>query len=75
MEIVNMHEAETGLSLSVDKAAKWEPFVIAGTGKPVSYITAADGPDPARQKRTGFLVDRFKLPVDLDRPGEAGTAG
>lgn len=74
MEIVNMHEAKTRLSQLVDKAAKGEPFIIARAGKPVARVTAIDSPDPAQQKRTGFLAGQFEVPEDFDRMGEAVIA-
>jgi prevent-host-death family protein len=70
MESVNMHEAKTRLSQLVAQAEKGESFIIAKAGKPVVRVVAIDSPEPAQQKRLGFLAGQFTVPDDFDRMAE-----
>ena len=69
MRVVNIHEAKTQLSRLVDAAAKGEPFIIAKAGKPMVRVVAVDAPEPAQQRRIGFLRGRIAVPEDFDRMG------
>lgn len=71
MRVVNIHEAKTQLSRLVDAAAKGEPFIIAKAGKPMVRVVAVDAPEPAQQRRIGFLRGRIAVPEDFDRMGSA----
>lgn len=74
METVNIHEAKTHLSKLLDKAANGEPFVIAKAGRPIARVTGINAPEPAHEKRIGFLVGEVRVPDDFDRMGEAEIA-
>lgn len=74
MESVNMHEAKTRLSQLVARAQDGESFIIAKAGKPVARVTAIDSPEPAQQKRIGFLAGQLVIPDDFDRMGEEEIA-
>jgi prevent-host-death family protein len=70
MRQVNIHEAKTQLSKLVEQAANGEPFVIARAGKPLVKVVPMDAPQPAHQRRIGFLAGRFTIPEDFDRMGQ-----
>ena len=70
MEIINIHEAKTHLSRLVEKAAHGEPFVIAKAGKPMVKVIPLDVPEPAQQKRLGFLSGQIVVPDDFDAIGQ-----
>lgn len=70
MESINIHEAKTRLSQLIARAQKGESFIIAKAGKPMVRVTPIDSPEPAQQKRLGFLAGQFSVPDDFDRMGE-----
>jgi prevent-host-death family protein len=66
MRTVNIHEAKTHLSRLVEQAAGGEPFVIAKAGKPMVKVVAVDAPEPAKQRRFGFLAGQASVPDDFN---------
>ena len=75
MLTVNIHEAKTHLSRLIERALRGEPFVIAKAGKPLVKVTALDAPEPAAQRRTGFLMGQIKVPADFDTMGRDEIEG
>ncbi|QQR38387.1 type II toxin-antitoxin system Phd/YefM family antitoxin [Devosia rhizoryzae] len=71
MRTVNIHEAKTHLSRLIEQAAKGEPFVIAKAGKPMVKVVPLDHPSADRQRRIGFMKDKFSVPEDFDQMGAA----
>jgi prevent-host-death family protein len=69
MLTVNIHEAKTHLSRLIERALRGEPFVIAKAGKPLVKVSALEAPEPAAQRRTGFLDGRIMVPDDFDTMG------
>jgi len=69
MRTVNVHEAKTNLSKLIDQAARGESFVIAKAGKPIVKVVALDTPEPAKERRIGFLAGQIAVPDDFNRMG------
>ena len=69
MQTVNIHDAKTHLSRLVDQVVQGEPFIIAKAGKPLVKVVALDAPEPAQQRRLGFLAGQISVPDDFDRMG------
>lgn len=53
MLTVNIHEAKTHLSRSLDRAAKGEPFIIAKAGKPLVKVVPLETPEGDRFAGSG----------------------
>ena len=58
MLTVNIHEAKTHLSRSLDRAAKGESFIIAKAGKPLVKVVALETPEAGQVRRLGFMAAR-----------------
>ncbi|MGA7262624.1 MAG: type II toxin-antitoxin system prevent-host-death family antitoxin [Stellaceae bacterium] len=58
MLTVNIHEAKTHLSRSLDRAAKGEPFIIAKAGKPLVKVVPLETPEAGQVRRLGFMAAR-----------------
>lgn len=69
MKSVNVHEAKTHLSRLIEAAAAGEPFIICKAGKPMVKVVPLDAPQPAQQRRLGFMAGQFTVPDDFDRMG------
>ena len=65
MQTVNIHEAKTQLSRSIDQAVAGEEIIIARAGKPVARLVSLA--TPLTQPRTlGLGKGRFTLPDGFD---------
>jgi prevent-host-death family protein len=71
MQTVNIHEAKTHLSRLLEQVVQGQPFIIAKAGRPIAKVVAADAPEPAAERRLGFLMGEIEVPDDFDRMGEA----
>lgn len=69
MNTYNIHDAKTHLSRLVENAAKGEMFIIAKAGKPMVKVIALDSPEPAQEKRFGFMAGKIKVPGDFNAMG------
>ncbi len=69
MKSVNVHEAKTHLYRLIEAAAAGEPFIICKAGKPMVKVVPLDAPQPAQQRRLGFMAGQFTVPDDFDRMG------
>jgi len=69
MKSFNIHEAKTHLSRLIEAAAAGEPFIICKAGKPMVKVVPLDAPQPAQQRRLGFMAGQFTVPDDFDRMG------
>ncbi len=70
MQTVNIHEAKTQLSKLIEQAVKGESFIIAKAGKPMVKVTKIEAPEPAHEKRLGFMVGQINTPKDFDEMGK-----
>jgi prevent-host-death family protein len=71
VQTVNIHEAKTHLSRLLEQVVQGKPFIIAKAGRPIAKVVAADAPEPAAERRLGFLMGEIEVPDDFDRMGEA----
>lgn len=65
-KIVNIHEAKTNLSRTVDEVAAGAEVLIAKAGKPMARLVPIQR-KPAK-KRLGLLKGKITVPDDFNAP-------
>lgn len=66
MQVHNIHEAKTHLSMLIQRALRGEEIIIAKSGEPLIQLVPVSG-DPQKRKG-GQLKGMFEMSDDFDAP-------